>query len=118
MRIAKIWNCIWIGLLLMPIILTPIYRMRHYFTPQKWIQNEEKRVEIVDDMLNRYSLIGMGKEEVVELLGIETSSTIEGNQEELIYYLGPERGFMSIDSEWLILTIKDHKVSAIEITTD
>lgn len=73
---------------------------------------------MVDNMLSRYTLIGMEKEEVINLLGPETTSIFEENDERLIYYLGPERGFIRIDSEWLVLTIKDNKVVGIEITTD
>jgi hypothetical protein len=35
-----------------------------------------------------------------------------------VYWLGPERGFISIDSEWLGIKFKDNVVIEVEILRD
>lgn len=62
------------------------------------------RIRMVDDLLGRYDLEGMGRAEVVELLG-ETDDTRYFREYDFVYWLGPERGFMSIDSEWLVVRL-------------
>jgi hypothetical protein len=38
---------------------------------------------------------------------------------DLVYWLGPERGYMSIDSEWMVLRLgKDGKVAECRIVRD
>jgi hypothetical protein len=49
-------------------------------------------------------LVGWTRQEVVALLG-EPPKTEYFKEFELVYYLGPERGFMGIDSEWLVLKL-------------
>ena len=39
-------------------------------------------------------------------------------QYDLVYWLGDERGFFSIDSEWLVIRIDDGRVIEAEIVTD
>jgi hypothetical protein len=67
------------------------------------------RLCMVDGLMASKRLLGMTKGEVVELLGPADQQTdVVGNRQRSIaprftYYLGPERGFIRIDSETLIL---------------
>jgi hypothetical protein len=58
------------------------------------------RLSMADRIVAWNSLGGKTREEVLDLLGQPASGGTGG---ELTYYLGPERGFISIDSEWLSL---------------
>src|SRR5260221_473132 len=62
------------------------------------------RQAMADRLLTHRVLIGMTRAEVVDLLG-EPPPTEYFSQWDLVYWLGPERGFMSIDSEWLVLRV-------------
>ena len=62
------------------------------------------RLRMADDLVNRQTLVGLTRQEVVALLG-EPPKTEYFKEFDLVYYLGPERGFMSIDSEWLVLKL-------------
>ena len=59
---------------------------------------------MVDDLIERISLRGRTRAQVVELLG-EPPKTEYFNDFDLVYWLGPERGIMSIDSEWLVMKL-------------
>src|ERR1700679_1368054 len=76
------------------------------------------RLCMVDDLMASKRLPGMTKSEVVDLLGPPDHKTdFVGKRQRSIeatfsYYLGPERGFIRIDSETLILEFDiDDKVS-------
>lgn len=89
------------------------------FTVRKWSSDPEHRTRIVDDFLNDYELDGMSKKEVIDLLGKSDNDAGYFNAENrLVYYLGPERGLISIDSEWLIIDFANDIVSGYFITTD
>jgi hypothetical protein len=73
------------------------------FSQEKWQDRLDERVHMVDHLLNKYRLAEMNKEEVYELLGKPTETEYFREQNNIVYYLGPERGFISIDSEWLVI---------------
>lgn len=75
------------------------------------------RLRMVDDLLRRYRLVGMPKEEVDDLLGVPPK-TGYFRDFDYVYWLGPERGFMSIDSEWLVLKFKEGKVIEARVVRD
>lgn len=85
-------------------------RCRGYtqFTPQAW-QDETLmydpryvRLCMVEDLLAQEILMGRSRSEVMALLG--EPDPPNGFQEyDLIYILGPERSFISIDYEWLVI---------------
>ena len=60
------------------------------------------RLEMADQLIAQNKLHGMTRVEVVELLG-EQSTTNKFKDWDMVYWLGNERGFMSIDSEWLVI---------------
>jgi hypothetical protein len=72
------------------------------------------RLCMVDDLLARGRLDGLAESQVLELLGPPDSKNIG-----LYYYLGPERGWIRIDSEGLVVEFgKDGKVSRSRIYRD
>lgn len=95
-------------------ILLGINEQQSNFTNEKWLNHPGERVNIVDDFLNDYELKGMPKDEVTALLGMPTVT--EDNK--IVYYLGGERGFISIDSEWLVISFNSSgAVETYEIET-
>ncbi len=86
------------------------------------------RLRMVDDLLVSHRLIGLGRADVLELLGPpddveffrETSRRSDDEDWDLGYKLGPERGkFMRIDSEWLLLDLdQQERVQRVLVTHD
>jgi hypothetical protein len=58
------------------------------------------RLGMADRLVAWNTLVGKTREEVLQRLGQPENGELV---QELTYYLGPERGFISIDSEWLSL---------------
>lgn len=76
------------------------------------------RIRMVDDLLRRHNFRGMTPDQVTALLG-EPDKTEYFRNWDLVYWLGPERGFISIDSEWLVFRIDTQKeVSDYQIVRD
>lgn len=75
------------------------------------------RVRMVDDLLKKHPLVGMDREQVDVLLGIPPQTAYFSDYE-YVYWLGPERGFMSIDSEWLAVKFENEVVSEARILRD
>jgi hypothetical protein len=72
------------------------------------------RLCMVDALLASGRLNGMTESQVLELLGPPDSKSVGLN-----YYLGPERGFLGIDSETLVIEFgADGKVSRPRIYRD
>ena len=94
-------------------------RERHRFSREKWLQDPENRTRIVDDLLANHELVGMTEGEILALLGDhDNEAGYFQQQDRFIYWLGSERGLMSIDSEWLILDFAGEVVTGWFITTD
>lgn len=129
---------IWIGGALIVLVLIVIiffgyvfygykakdYLQRRPFVSSEW-KNEEAarkppypRLRMVDHLLSKEKLIGKTRKEVVALLG-EPKKTEYFNEYDLVYWLGPERNWISIDSEWLIMRLDaSDKVIECALTTD
>ncbi|MDM5234695.1 hypothetical protein COE30_14685 [Bacillus cereus] len=89
------------------------------FNQNRWLNAEEKRVHMVDDLLQKYKLIGKSNEEITKLLGAPTETRNLEMGATTSYYLGNERGFISIDSEHLILQFdNDGKVVEYKVQRD
>lgn len=56
---------------------------------------------MVDDYLRRHPPIGRSREDVIGELG-PPPPTDKFLGYDLVYWLGPERGLMALDSEWLV----------------
>lgn len=80
------------------------------FDPVAWRDESQVqqgvRLGMADRLIARRTLIGKTRAEVVELLG-EPPPTGYFADWDLVYWLGPERGFISIDSEWLVLRLAE-----------
>ena len=90
----------------------------HRFSTERWKRLPEKRVEMVDNLLEKYELVGMTHEEVMALLGKDTNTQYFKTESNIVYYLGPERGLIRIDSEWLVLDFQEDRVSEVNIRRD
>jgi len=80
-------------------------------------QPQGLRIQMVDDLLKQHSLAGMTRDEVNALLGVPPKTRYFSDYE-YVYWLGPERGFMSIDSEWLALRFRDDRVVEARVVRD
>ncbi len=94
----------------------------HAFNPAGWQADAEVgsgvRQQMADRLLARGTLIGLTREEAVGLLG-EPPATGYFSDWDLVYWLGPERGFIGIDSEWLVLRLgADGRVVEARLVTD
>ena len=100
------------------------YLLRTKFDSAKWksqidIHNVEKpeKLRMVDDLMKNYLLVGMDRKQVEELLGVPPKSDYFSDYD-YVYWLGPERGFISIDSEWLCIKLEDNIVVEVELLKD
>ncbi len=120
---AKCINYILFGLfaamLVGMIVFGVVRHYQHSFSTERWLRLPEKRTRIVDDLLTDHTLVGMTEEEVTDLLGMHNNDYGYFNREHrYVYYLGPERGFFSIDSEWLVLDFVNGRVTDCYIKVD
>jgi len=76
------------------------------FERSVWLRSEtitdSQRLRMADGLLKSKILLGKSKAEIEAMLGPPTTTEKFGDSD-LVYWLGPERGFISIDSEWLAL---------------
>jgi hypothetical protein len=75
------------------------------------------RYRMHKDLIARYKLIGMTKEEIIDLLGPQ-SDPAYFKEWDLRYWMGPEPGPYGIDSIWIVLKIKDNKIVKYRIVSD
>ena len=95
---------------------------RRDFDPVEWqgqkSMNNDVRIRMVDDLLRRHSFKGMTREQVTAIIG-EPDKTEYFKDWDMVYWLGPERGFIRIDSEWLVFRLDSHKkVIDLQIVRD
>jgi hypothetical protein len=86
---------------------------RQRFDPVAWKADTPSftnavRIRMVDDLLRRHSFRGMTRDEVAGILG-EPAATGYFRDWDMVYWLGPERGYISIDSEWLVFRLDGQK---------
>lgn len=76
------------------------------------------RAGMADRLVARRTLLGMTRTEVVDMLGQPPESYV-GGPSDLVYKLGAERSFISLDSEWLVVRFgPDGRVTECKIGTD
>ncbi len=79
---------------------------------------EGVRLKMADSLIKRRLLDGKTRTEIIRLLGNPTETSYFQDWH-LIYWLGPERGFISIDSEWLVIRFgPDDKVTEYQLIRD
>ena len=76
------------------------------------------RVQMIDALLAGTPLRGMTRNQIIELLG-EPPETEYFSDWDLVYWLGPERSAVSVDSEWLVLRFnEDSVVTDVAVLSD
>ena len=76
------------------------------------------RIRMVDDLLRKHDFHGKTAESVVGFLG-PPDDTAYFDEQDLVYWLGPERHPFSIDSELLVFRLDDRgEVVEYRIVTD
>lgn len=91
----------------------------YYFNYNRWVSEQEQRVHMIDHFLNKNRLVGLKKSDVIDLLSVPTETSYFEAPNRWVYYLGPERGVISIDSEWLLINFDDGEhVISYDIVTD
>jgi len=90
-----------------------------HFRSNYWQSLPDKRVLMIDDFQKHHNLVGKTKNDVINILGVPTETEYFKEPNSIVYYLGPERGIFSIDSEWLVIDFNDsNKVVTVNIRTD
>jgi outer membrane protein assembly factor BamE (lipoprotein component of BamABCDE complex) len=70
---------------------------------------------MVDDLLDTHELRGMTRAQVVALIG-EPDSTRDFPEYDMVYWLGPQRGLIGTDSEYLAMKLdKARRVRSVEL---
>jgi hypothetical protein len=76
------------------------------------------RQRVADRLVSTHRLVGMSRPEVIRLLG-EPTDTDKFRDHSLVYVLGPERGFISIDHEWLLVDMgASNSVESVVVVRD
>jgi hypothetical protein len=117
LAVAALVVCVYSVLFLVLVFRGPFEAWRHRrgFDPAAWRGQDAfdhstpwpPRLCMVDDLLASGRLLGMTEDQVVRLLGTPASKDFpfDASACDMRYYLGPERGFMRIDSEWLFIKL-------------
>ena len=96
-----------------------VHEQQSNFSYSKWSENPKERVWMVDDLLSQYDFIGMDVLTLESILGKATDTSYFEAPRRLVYYLGDERGLISIDSEWLTFDFNEEGfVTTVNIMRD
>ena len=89
------------------------------FNSEEWKKEKYNRVELVDDLIESKILDSLAQMELLNPLGKpeKEPTYFKENGRNLVYHLGPERG-LGIDSEWLLIWLKNGYVAKYEIWHD
>lgn len=78
------------------------------FDAETWRAREaawdDSAARMADRLIAQSTLQGMTRNDVVRLLGTPPQTPYFGDWD-LVYWLGPERGYFSVDSEWLVVRL-------------
>ncbi len=61
---------------------------KSHISTERWLNNPGERVYMVDDLLTRYKLSGMTRQEIVQLLGDPSETWYFKEENNIVYYLG------------------------------
>ena len=76
------------------------------------------RLHMIEPLVRSGTLDGLTRSQVVSLLGLPSTEGYFASWD-LVYWLGPERGLIRIDSEWLVIRLgPDGRVSDYRIARD
>jgi hypothetical protein len=121
------WGC-WLALLATVILLIVGYGFATSYLPirpfdaARWRQvqtiGNPVRLGMIEWLVRSGRLDGLTRAEVVGLLGPPDGGPYFRDWD-LVWWLGPERGLMSIDSEWLVVRIgSDGRVAEYRVVRD
>jgi hypothetical protein len=96
------------------------------FDRQAWLDGargalsqDAPRLRMADGLLRDGRLIGLTRAQVDALLGPQNTTGNFRPEYEYVYWLGAERGYISIDSEWLVLRLgPDGRVAQARLVRD
>ncbi|WP_299674590.1 hypothetical protein [uncultured Dokdonia sp.] len=90
------------------------------FSSKVWKKDENKRVEMIDDLISKKVIDDLPAWQMITLLGMpDEDCYFYQSGHDMIYYLGPERSYFSIDSEFLLIWLNDDNfVEKYEIVLD
>src|SRR5690606_10909744 len=117
-RKIKTWQVILFILIIGIVFLGVKYINEHTYSTDRWIKYPDDRVKMVNDLFRKHTLASHSKDQVVELLGPDTENAYFKKIDNMVYYLGPERGLISIDSEWLVIEFDNNTVVDYHIKRD
>lgn len=84
-----------------------------FFDSQRWKQVERSddhtRLRMVEHLIKSGRLDGAARSDVISLLG-PPDDTDYFSEWDSVYWLGPERGLIGIDSEWLVIRFSPSNV--------
>ena len=118
--------CLWAAVLAQAFVWPGVSERLYatHFDSRSWIENGGQnsdwpaRLRMVDDLLETHELQGLSRAELESLLG-PADETGYFRKWDLVYWLGPERGWIRIDSEWLVLRLDGKgRVSEYQLARD
>ncbi|MGD8191228.1 hypothetical protein ACQCN2_14710 [Brevibacillus ginsengisoli] len=102
---------------LLMIFILGVHEFQNSFHHERWRTEQDKRVFMVDDLLQRHNLSGMNRQAIYELLGNPSETEYFKEKDNIVYWLGPGRGLVGIDNEWLVIWFDaNDRVTRYEIT--
>lgn len=90
----------------------PAFNAEVWKASGKLSDKDHPRLGMADDLIRTKTLEKLRKEQVLEMLG-DPGDHGYFKEYDLVYWLGPERSFFSIDSEWLAIKL-DKKSGTVE----
>lgn len=118
-RKKKLENVLVLVIFTIFLLLIAMWYKAHLFSSTRWINDPDSRKSMVNDLLNKWDLIGMTESEVISLLGSEDSqqSTFKIDR----HYYPPEStltydiGVDFMETRWLIISLRDGVVDSVSI---
>ena len=98
--------------------IAPLSFQRNLWEYRQWDDPQHKRHRIADWLISHHKLDGKSEQEVHAMLGPPTGTNYFADWD-MVYILGSERGWISIDSEWLVLDLDEAgQVTTYKIVRD
>ena len=93
-----------------------------HFDPTAWKKAEDtnERLKMVHDLMSKYTLVGMKKEEIEKLLGsprMDVSGRLLPDYN-YVYLLGTKQWLLDEDGVWLCIKLQDNQVRDVQICHD
>lgn len=99
-------------MILYVVFYSPLPFVESMWNPEVAARNDplHKKARMADRLVSSKALIGKPRQEIAQMLG-EPSPTGYFKDWDMVYNLGSERGFMAIDSEWLVIRLDNSGVA-------